>query len=267
MEISRPLQQHPRFAAALQDLGSPVAAASLPGGGALYMVQRFGLRFATRGPVWETLPPPDERRRALRVSGVHLLNAEQADTTIRQAGFRQTHTGAWVAELRLDDSTPERLHPKWRATWRKATTCTLHIAPWSAKHHGWLLDTDLAQQRKAGYRALPHALIPAFAATAPDAVMVHTAYLHDTPVAAMLFLLHPPVVTYHLGWTSDAGRKAGAHHQILMNAAKGFAAQGFHRLDLGSVDTQNSPGLARFKIGTGANIRQLGGTWIRLPGL
>jgi hypothetical protein len=38
-------------------------------------------------------------------------------------------------------------------------------------------------------------------------------------------------------------------------------------LDLGTVDTENAPGLARFKIGSGAQIRSLGGTWLRIPGL
>jgi hypothetical protein len=37
-------------------------------------------------------------------------------------------------------------------------------------------------------------------------------------------------------------------------------------LDLGTLDTQNAPGLARFKLGSGATAQLLGGTWARLPG-
>lgn len=120
---------------------------------------------------------------------------------------------------------------------------------------------------RARYRALPHALIAAFAATGRDAAVVYTAAQAGAPIAAMLFLRHAPVITYHLGWTSDAGRQCGAHHKILIAAACDHATKGYCRLDLGLVDTHNSPGLARFKIGTGAVIRQLGGTWIKVPWL
>jgi hypothetical protein len=269
MKPALPLQQDPRFAAALRSLGAPVRDEPLPQNGTLYILQRFGLRFATRGPVWDAQTPTGERADTLRRARLHLLNADSADPAIRQAGFRQTHTGASVAEMVLDDKIMQRLHPKWRATWRKAQASGLTLGQerWCARRHDWLLRADLAQQRKAGFRALPHALIPAFAAIAPDAVMVHTAWLDNSVVAAMVFLQHAPVVTYHLGWTGDLGRKTGAHYLILTGAAAGFGARGCHRLDLGGVDTDNSPGLARFKIGTGASIRTLGGTWIKVPGL
>ncbi|GIT85375.1 hypothetical protein ROBYS_03910 [Roseobacter sp. OBYS 0001] len=83
----------------------------------------------------------------------------------------------------------------------------------------------------------------------------------------MLFLEHGPVATYHLGWTSSAGRGANAHYALLMHAADYFAERSITRLDIGTVDTENTPGLARFKIGSGAQVRALGGTWIRMPGM
>ncbi|WP_019955188.1 GNAT family N-acetyltransferase [Yoonia vestfoldensis] len=262
-----PLQQHPRFATALSAVGATVSATHLPQADDIQIVQRFGLHFATRGPIFDPKAGLDQRIAALRQAGLHLLNAETPDPALRGAGFRQTHTGAFVAEMILDAGIIGRLHPKWRATWRKAGEMTLKPAPFTPHDHGWLLQADHLQQRKAGYRALPHALIRAFAATAPDAATVYTAEIDDAPIAAMLFLRHAPVVTYHLGWTSEHGRLCGAHHKILIAAAHDHAAKGYRRLDLGLVDTHNSPGLARFKIGTGALIRQLGGTWIRLPGL
>ncbi|MFN3664245.1 GNAT family N-acetyltransferase, partial [Yoonia sp.] len=175
----------------------------------------------------------------------------------------------YIAEMRLDDAALARAHPKWRASWRKAQArdCTIRSAPWDNENHRWLLQADLAQQRRAGFCALPHALIPAFAATGRNAAVVYTAHLDNILIAAMLFLRHAPVVTYHLGWTSDLGRDCGAHHRMLIHAAQDFHAQGCGRLDLGTIDTHHAPGLARFKIGSGAQIRQLGGTWIRLPGL
>ena len=83
----------------------------------------------------------------------------------------------------------------------------------------------------------------------------------------MLFLLHATVATHYLGWTSDRGRQLGAQHRMIITAADTFAGRGLNRLDLGTIDTENAPGLARFKIGTGATVRSLGGTWLRLPRL
>ena len=96
-------------------------------------------------------------------------------------------------------------------------------------------------------------------------VRVLICYDNNCPIAAMLFLLHAPVVTYHIGWTSAQGRKFHAHHRMIMEAAEGFAQHGYYRMDLGLVETDRAPGLARFKIGTGAHVRPLGGTWLRLP--
>jgi hypothetical protein len=262
-----PLQQHPRFATALATLGASTSAVPMPLSGDLQIVQQFGMRFASRGPVFAPQTEVVHRMAALRQSRLHLLNAEAPDPALRRAGFRQTHTGATVAELPLEGEILARLHPKWRATWRKSEDLTLSKAPFCPRGHGWLLEAERAQQRSAGYRALPHALVAAYAATGRDAAVVYTARQAGSPVAAMLFLRHAPVVTYHLGWTSDVGRRHGAHHQILIAAAHDHAAKVYRRLDLGLVDTHNTPGLARFKIGTGAGIRQLGGTWVKVPGL
>ncbi|MGL4236328.1 hypothetical protein [Tabrizicola sp.] len=52
---------------------------------------------------------------------------------------------------------------------------------------------------------------------------------------------------------------------MLTRAAEALAAEGVRWLDLGSVDTEAAPGLARFKLGTGAGLRRLGATMLVLP--
>ena len=47
-------------------------------------------------------------------------------------------------------------------------------------------------------------------------------------------------------------------HDFLARAAEALRAEGVAWLDLGSVDTEAAPGLARFKLGTGAELRRLG---------
>jgi hypothetical protein len=48
---------------------------------------------------------------------------------------------------------------------------------------------------------------------------------------------------------------------LLWQAAVWLAGQGTRTLDLGAVDTVSAAGVARFKLGTGATARPLGGTW------
>jgi hypothetical protein len=209
---------------------------------------------------------------ALRAAKITLLNDDATgNAVLRHAGFRQVMTPAHVAELDLTGTATDRIanaHGKWRNIWRKAQTSplTVETARFDPLWHDWLLAADLAQQRAKRYRALPQPVLHSYAAANPDGAEVLTANTCGQPVAAMLFLLHAPVATYHIGWNGGTGRTLAAHHLLLMKAANLFAERGFTRLDIGAVDTETAPGLARFKIGCGAVIRPLGGTWLRLPG-
>jgi hypothetical protein len=81
----------------------------------------------------------------------------------------------------------------------------------------------------------------------------------------MAFVRHGATATYHLAWGSDAARAAGVHPVMLTRAAEALVAEGVRWLDLGSVDSEAAPGLARFKLGTGARLHRLGATMLVLP--
>ena len=268
-----PLQQHPNFAAALHRLGQPVKLQDLNRNTSVLVLKRFGVSFASRGPVWQDTMSTDEKAAQLRQSGLRIVNADKdAPTAYRSAGFRLINTPASVAELKLDGTSADilaRAHGKWRNIWRRGQNGQLTFTQerFARHRHGWILQADRTQQREKGYRALPHAVIEAYAANRPKDVKVHIAHKGSDPVAAMIFLLHHPVATYHLGWANADARRLGAHHWMIMDAASRLGARGFTRVDLGHVDTETAPGLARFKIGTGAHVRPLGGTWLKLPGL
>lgn len=83
--------------------------------------------------------------------------------------------------------------------------------------------------------------------------------------AAMAVVVHGTSATYHLGWGAEAARSKGVHGLMLTHVAEGLAAEGVRWLDLGSVDSERAPGLARFKLGTGAKLRRLGSTCLVLP--
>jgi len=80
----------------------------------------------------------------------------------------------------------------------------------------------------------------------------------------MIFLLHGDRATYQIGWRDREQAPPSAHHLLLWEAAKYLAQKGFHQLDLGTIDTATTPGLARFKLGSGARARALGPSLLRL---
>lgn len=272
-----PLQQHSRFASALRALGRDVERIDLGGAGQALVIRRgvpgLGrLGYAPRGPVWRT-DDPDGRVEALgRLTrdGVRLIEAEAPCPSLRRAGFRQVMTAAHVAELDLSGTERDRraaLSGTWRNALRRAEGAGLRLEwrRFDGDPSHWLLMHEARMRCERRYRALPQSLACAFARTGRDAAWVLSAHDGAEPVAGMLFLLHAPVATYHIGWTGDRGRALSAHRLMLMAAADRLAAEGVCRLDLGAVDTEAEPGLARFKIGAGARVRALGGSWVRLP--
>lgn len=252
---------------AVTNHGRPVARALL--------LRRFGLGATLLGPLWQPDADPALRPsalRALRGAGLHLAEAPDAATAsaLHAAGFRQIATPAHVALLDLSPDPAARrraLDGAWRnrLVHAEAAGLSLHQRPLCGPTDP-LLTAATAQARRRRYRMLPPRAIAAIAAAAPGSEVIE-AHLSGTPVAAMLFLRHGGAATYHVGHTTPAGRAAEAHRLILWHMTGRLAAAGITLLDLGTIDTETAPGLARFKLGLGARVRQLGGSFIALPGL
>jgi hypothetical protein len=249
-------QQHTHFTNALQTAG-------VKG----FLDENTQTQYIERGPVTYAARTADPTRfraiRAINPRKFCILNPDiVAPDALRQAGFRQIMTPASVAEINL--TTPFHPLQKWRNAQRKAKAgpLTSQHRPFDPRGDGWLFKADLAQQRTKKFRAMPHAI--AMFWPAKDTLLC-TALLENTPVAAMLFLCHGSAATYQIGWTNAEGRSHAAHNLLLAQAVEILSKRGLKRLDLGIVDTENAPALARFKIGTGAAIRPLGGTWAALP--
>lgn len=273
------LQQHPFFGAALAGMGQPLAVVTLPGHGTAQVLSRRmrpfrkPLKLVSRGPYWPELPSAALQYEAittLRDQGVRVINAEDTSPQImRAAGFRQIMTPASIGVLQLGHGPDVRrnlMSMKWRNALRKAETQNLRIEV-RPYHHGidkWVLDENEKQQMAKGFRALPSEVTQAFAIMNKGEVMIVTAARHAVPIAAMIFLRHGSVATYHVGWSSLEGRARNAHNLCLACAADQLEQDGVKLLDMGAIDTCSAPGLARFKIGVGAQVKQLGGTWLHL---
>ncbi len=213
------------------------------------------------------LPRGDWRTGPTRTTLVNAPDAAQ-DHAWHNAGAVPLVSPQWLAVLELAEE-PQMLaamHGKWRNRLRAAMRgpLTLHSSPFCPNKHDWLLQHEARQREKRRYTALPHAVLQHLPT---DQTLLIQACLNGTPVAAMLFILHAPGASYHIGWSGRDGRAHHAHNLILWHAARNLRRRGVTMLELGTLDSKHTPGLTRFKLGSGAKPVKLGFTWLFLPGL
>lgn len=233
----------------------------------------------TRGPVWSVEAGEGARREAYRLlratiplprpRGVFFTpDAAEEAGPLRAARLRQVMSPYSTATLDLtrpDDALLRAMRGKWRNRLRRAEEARIEVTVERAEPGSYdaLLRAEEAQQRARRYRALPPALVPAWQAraSAREGVMVATAHRDGARLGAMLFLVHGAGALYHIGVTGPAGRAVSAHALTLWRAMGALRDRGVETLDLGGLDTVDAPGIARFKLGSGAAVRTLCGTW------
>ncbi|WP_172328595.1 GNAT family N-acetyltransferase [Mangrovicoccus sp. HB161399] len=286
-----PMQQHPAYGRACAAIGGRVAWFGLgpprqPHAAAQVLLRRWPLfgdfALIARGPVWNgpvSTPEAAEATLALvrllrrRCRGV-IATPERSGgcDPLEGAGLLPMVTGSTLARLPLDGSEAERmarLGAKWRNGLRRARSERLDLSqgPLPADADHWLLRREEAQARSRGYKRLPRSFTYNWRVqNGARSARVFTASFLGQPAAAMLFLLHGKSATYHLGWSGEVGRRSGAHALLLWEASCWLADRGYRWADLGTLDTETLPGLARFKLGAGAEPLQLGATWMDAPG-
>lgn len=266
-----PLQQSAAYGAVARAAGRRVLRLEIRAGGDsighAQILRRGPLALLSRGPVWAGAAGSGLRRAALCAFGAAaplLLATPEAETGAGLPLITPRH----VAEIDLAPGAAAlraAMAGKWRNRLVAAEAAGLAVGPGGPRDLEALLAREAAQRRTRGYRALPPGFTRAFAATHPGALRLWCARRGGEMVAAMAFLVHRPWATYHLGWSGAEGRAAHAHALLLWTAMQVFAAEGLARLDLGDVNTEDAPGLARFKIGAGARVRALGATVLLAP--
>lgn len=281
-----PWQQHWAYGAACAALGSKVLRAEISDGSRPLALAQFVCRsflgvahaaVCTRGPVWLDATDAAARAEAYgllrrtiplpRLRGVFLTPEAGAPErpALSQARLAEVMTpySTAILDLTADPATLRAAQKgKWRNRLVQAEAAGLRVTR-TRGAPDWLLAEETAQQRARRYAALPPALVPAWAEVGGrDSVLTLTAHQGAQPVAAMLFLVHGTGATYHIGWSNEAGRALSAHNLTLWRGIKALRRQGVTRLDLGGLNTADTPGIARFKLGSGATLTTLCGTWM-----
>lgn len=201
-----------------------------------------------------------------------ILSPDRPAPHLARLGAVPLMTPAFLAELDLaadPDRRLARLHQKWRNRLRhgQKQRLTVRRSPLPPDPSHWLLKAEAAQRERRGYRGWPPAIAAGFALANTGQARLFEAREGAEIVAAVLILCHAPGATYQIGYTTARGRALSAHNLLLWEAAEWLAQKRFAHLDLGLVDHRHAPGLARFKLGTGATLRPLGGTWGWFPPL
>ena len=282
MAQSGGMQQAWAYGAACASLGGRVLRAEIRcEGRTIGLAQLIHRKFAlfhasvcTRGPVWldASADLRSEGLRALRRSlplpwlrGLFVTPDDTETGVLRRAGLSRVmtpYTTAIIDLTRDAKSLRAAMHQKWRNRLSAAERAGLQIgrADRRPDRYRWLLDLESKQQKAERYAALPPAFVTGWQLAGGD-VRVFTAFANDAPIAVMLFLLHGRRATYHIGWTNTQGRRHSAHNLILWRAILKLKAKGVAELDLGGLNTRDNPGIARFKLGAGAQPHVLCGTW------
>ena len=283
-----PLAQDWSYGEAMRALGARVLRAEALDGDETVAIAQFTGRtiagmfrpaLCTRGPVWIGAPNAAMRAdvyRALKTSlplpkprlCLFTPAEERGDEAVSRAGLKRVMTGGAHAVIDLtedEDALRAGMKGKWRNRLSAAERAGVEPTRGGIKpqQYNWLLEADADQQVKRRYGAHPKAFVPAFQdAKGKNAVRVWRVDQGRDALAAMLFLRHGAGASYHIGWTSEDGRRSGAHARLLWQAMRELKADGVQTLDLGDVDTERSPGLARFKLGSGATPHEYAGTFI-----
>lgn len=257
-----PFQQSEPYAAAARASGAHVHWSDLGAGRAL-VVERGPLRLVSRGPVWaEGCGPKDQRlalRRLARWPGLTIATPEIA---VQGFGLVPLVTPMHHAIWRLDRDLRKGLAGKWRNRLTAAERAGVAVSRGNGTTMDRLILEEQRQRQRRGYHSFP----AGFTQSMPAEALRIWEWCQDGGIAAaMAFVRHAGSATYHLGWASDVARQKGVHAVMLLEAAMDLQAEGVRWLDLGSVDTERAPGLARFKLGTGARLRRLGSTVLVLP--
>lgn len=126
-----------------------------------------------------------------------------------------------------------------------------------------LLSLEAAQRRTRRYGGLPLPFIQTLARGNPKDMRLFSARQKGALCAMMLHLCHGNTASYLVGWNDEKGRRNHAHNLLMWRSMQSLAQRGVTEMDLGTLNTVAAPGLARFKLGTGACAQPMGGAWAR----
>ena len=234
-----------------------------------------------RGPVWlGPEPGPEGLRplyRAIRAAyrprrlrpllwTPELPERPEGAALLAGLGLRPMVTGystAWLDLRQPEEALRAGLHGKWRNGLKAAEAAGLEIRSGEPEALDWLLDRHEGQRRRRRLVAPRDAFVRALVADRPgiEGHCLLRACLDGRPISGALFIRHGASATYEVAWSGTEGRRHEAQSLVLWQGLLALKRRGLSWLDLGGL-TSAAPGLARFKLGLGAEPVTLLGTYL-----
>ncbi len=195
-----------------------------------------------------------------------LLMMPREAVDLQGSGLSQIVTPSVLASLPLSRDF-EKMRRQMRGKWRnrlvvaEQSDLLYRDEQGTAERIAYLLTLEADQRKARGYKGLPLPFIQTLARADPKDMRLFSARHQGDLCAMMLHLRHGNSASYLVGWSDENGRRTHTHNLLMWHAMQFFAQRGVTHLDLGTLNTFAAPGLARFKLGTGAKACPMGGAW------
>lgn len=246
--------------------------------GPLHVVQLF------RGPLFFAANPPMEymdlfikafadkyprrlfRRRRWLIEWTKTPHIQQA---LKKGGFRKKTAEFSTIVLDIRPTAPmirSKLKQKWRNSLNKAEKKGLSlVVDTKGTSLASFVEYYEKDKNEKGYPGRCATFIKREFGTAllfkESAIL--WAYHNNSPIAAILVILHGKTATYRISFSSSDGRRTNAHNYLLWQAI--LWLKGNHptitSLDLGGTEPILAQGLSKFKHGLGGQSIELAGMY------
>ena len=241
----------------------------------------FEHTFIHRGPIWLTENPTQaEKKEVLTLLKKSIPTSwskkltfmpEFLDTTentalLQALSLKQTAAPAYASALLTLTPSIEALKKSCRKNWlgqlKKSEKAQIkyHIDQTYAGFKLFLRGYRTDKRKKKYKGPSLYFLLQLFKNAYKGELLLLEAWHEGSLIGAQLFCIHGKTATYFVAWTTDEGRKLGAHNGLLFEAIKKLKAKNITTLDLGGLSA-TAPQLNYFKLGTGAKPYTLVGTW------
>lgn len=206
----------------------------------------------------------------LLICAPDLADASATTAALRACRLRRIFTPQAFARVDLAGdglALRRRLDGKWRNRLVKAEAAGLRVeVARGGAALGWLCAAHARTMAARRFKGLPPDFVADLAAaSARRDVFVCVAERRRETLAAALFLRHGSGATYVAAAAETSGRTAHAGTLLLWRGLAALQEAGATSCDLGPVDTDRAPGLARFKLGAAATLVVPCGTWTPSP--
>jgi lipid II:glycine glycyltransferase (peptidoglycan interpeptide bridge formation enzyme)/dTDP-4-amino-4,6-dideoxygalactose transaminase len=153
-----------------------------------------------------------------------------------------------------------QLNGKWRNQYRLAVKQGLGLKVSYNKEAKKLFFTKyLSFQKQKGFDTWTVESLNEFDKSFSEKVVIFTAMKSDSVIAQIAIALHGLSATYLLSWQDNMGRKSMANNFLLWSVVEYLHEKGFKYFDLGGLDDEFTPHIAKFKRGmNGKDIRYVG---------